>query len=193
VVTYLDITECKRKEERLVRLAYHDELTQLPNRRLLQDRLSYAIERQDRTEKTGALLFVDIDHFKDVNDIYGHDVGDLLLKEVAVRLTSCIRKSDTAARIGGDEFIIVLIEDLGLDNKNVVKIAEKIRESIEKPFYIENNTLTITVSIGVTLFHKDCTVDELLKRSDNALYKAKQAGRNIIEFYQPNEEEINNA
>jgi diguanylate cyclase (GGDEF)-like protein/PAS domain S-box-containing protein len=187
-----DITERKEMEYQVRQLAFYDPLTNLPNRRLLSDRLNQSIYASKRSGLYGAIMFLDLDNFKSLNDLHGHGAGDLLLVEVASRLTNCVRKMDTVARFGGDEFVVLLCE-LG-DNKEIAKIqasiiAEKIRTTLAKPYSLllqpeENIEHHCTVSIGVNLFsNKGASEDDILKWADTAMYQAKEAGRNLIRFY----------
>lgn len=195
VVFVHDITERKQMEEQIRQLAFYDALTGLPNRRLLQDRLSQALAKSKRNELYGALLFLDLDNFKPLNDAYGHDVGDLLLIEAARRLKCCVRAIDTVARFGGDEFVVVIsaLEPV-LDESvgQARKIAEKIRDALAEIYVLaragQDTTEPpiehhCTVSIGVEMFfnHTECS-EELMKRADVAMYRAKEAGRNRIQF-----------
>lgn len=183
-----DITDRKRAESDIYRLAFFDVLTGLPNRRLLRDRLSILLATAQRTGIFSAVLFIDLDHFKTINDARGHATGDALLVEVANRLTSILREVDTVARIGGDEFV-VLIDHLDLNMENASRIAltvaDKIRNALAMPFEIEGQTYSSACSIGVTLLPKATqTVDDLLRESDTAMYRAKSAGRNQIAFFE---------
>jgi diguanylate cyclase (GGDEF)-like protein/PAS domain S-box-containing protein len=188
VAIFMDITERKRAEEEIHRLAYYDTLTQLPNRRLLMDRLDQAIGATHRSSHHGALLFMDLDNFKILNDTKGHDVGDLLLVEVAHRLRQCVRETDTVARLGGDEFV-VLLQDLSsseiLAGNQVRVVGEKIIEAINAPFILKQHEHHTSPSIGVSLFHqRGVSADDLLKRADTAMYQAKAAGRNAMHFFE---------
>ena len=189
VCAFSDITDRKLAEERIRYLAYYDMLTHLPNRRLLMDRLRQALGTRRHSGKEGALFFIDLDHFKNLNDTLGHATGDLLLREVAVRISECVRDSDTVARIGGDEFVVML-ENLG-DQFDEVQaraegIAHKIMTRLSQPYSLVHHQYHITSSIGVTLFSDlSDTVDELLKRADLAMYQAKSAGRNTVRFFNP--------
>ena len=184
-----DISERKRSEERINELAFYDPLTGLPNRRLLMDRLKHAMASSDRTARHGALLFIDLDNFKTLNDTLGHDMGDLLLQQVAKRLATCVREGDTVARLGGDEFVVML-EDLSENPQEAATQAENVGEKVlvtfSQPFQLADHGHHSTPSIGVTLFadHQE-TVDELLKRADLAMYQAKAAGRNTLRFFDP--------
>jgi diguanylate cyclase (GGDEF)-like protein/PAS domain S-box-containing protein len=184
-----DITRRKAAEAKMERLAFYDTLTELPNRQLLRDRLDRALTIADRQETMGALLFIELDDFKTLNDTLGHRIGDLLLQQVARRLLSCIRKTDTVARLGGDEFV-VLVEGLSKDEKTataaVKLVADKILEVILKPYRLELNECESTASIGVALFTGSSeTGDDLLRRADLAMYKAKSQGRNAMCFFNP--------
>ncbi len=187
VLAFTDITERKKSEEIIQNLAFHDPLTSLPNRRLLADRLDHALKVAARTGKPGALLFVDLDNFKQLNDNWGHDVGDELLVEVARRLTASARKSDTVARLGGDEFIVMLTE-LSSDPAQAVRCAErlarKICTSLGETYHLARlptETYQGSASIGVTLYGvAGDTADSVIKRADVALYEAKAAGRNTV-------------
>ncbi|MBN2714767.1 MAG: diguanylate cyclase [Deltaproteobacteria bacterium] len=177
-----DITERKRAEDELRRLAFYDGLTRLPNRRLLYDRLRQAIRHARRRHRRIALLFIDLDDFKPVNDELGHHIGDRLLSEVANRLLETLRAYDTAARMGGDEFVI-LLPDLA-DPADAMVIAERVRIAVQKPFHFTNcGPLQISASIGVALFpdHAD-SEHELMRLSDDTMYQAKRAGRNRVEM-----------
>lgn len=188
VGNFSDITEDKEAEAAIHNLAYYDTLTGLPNRRLLQDRIGQAIQGSTRSEKYGAILFVDIDHFKTLNDTRGHSVGDLLLIDVAQRLRSSIRTSDTVGRQGSDEFV-VLLDNLSTEITEAAAMAkqlgEKVRESIDKPFNLNGFEYHCMLSIGISLFHKDDTVDDLFKHADLALHQAKDSGRNALRFFDP--------
>ena len=185
-----DITDRKLAEEKINELAFYDPLTSLPNRRLLLDRLRQALVASARTRRFGALLFVDLDNFKMLNDTLGHDMGDQLLQQVARRLSHCVREADTVGRLGGDEFVIIL-EDLSADPHEAVAaadgIGQKILFSLNNPYRLGDSDQRSTPSIGVTLFMdaQDST-DELLKRADLAMYQAKASGRNALRFYDPN-------
>ncbi len=177
-----DITSERRHSRELAYQASHDALTHLPNRLVLWDRLNHAIERAARGSFSVAVLFMDLDRFKTVNDSLGHAAGDVLLKIVAKRLRSCLRKEDTVARLGGDEFVIILEQVHG--TRWVASTARKITEVIAKPMVIEGNEFIVTASIGVTLFPKDGNNAEiLLKNADTAMYRAKEQGRNDVRFY----------
>jgi diguanylate cyclase (GGDEF)-like protein/PAS domain S-box-containing protein len=185
----LDITQRKQAEQQIHQLAFFDPLTELPNRRLLMDRLHQELAIGARTGQYGAILFLDLDNFKTLNDSKGHDIGDLLLVEVARRLTSCVRDGDTVARLGGDEFVVVL-ESLNKAAaeaaKHAEQVAEKLRAALSEPYLLKQHQYHSTPSIGVALFcgHQD-SLDDLLKYADTAMYQAKTAGRNAIRFYDP--------
>jgi len=182
-----DISERRANEEKIRQLAFYDALTQLPNRRLLLDRLQQALAACGRNHRAGALLFIDLDNFKGLNDTLGHDVGDLLLIQVAQRLVECVREGDTVSRLGGDEFVVML-EDLSGSLEDaahqVEGVAEKILAALNRPYTLNGNEQRSTPSIGITLF--DAThdsIDDLLKRADLAMYQAKEAGRNTLRFF----------
>ena len=188
VGSFTDITQDKEAEAEIHRLAYYDALTGLPNRRLLQDRLGQALAATARSGLYGAIFFLDIDNFKALNDTRGHDVGDLLLVEVAQRLRSVVREGDTVARQGGDEFV-VLMEDLGLvidESAALAKqLGEKLREAVDRPVNLNGRDYHCTLSIGVGLLQAHDTVEDLFKHADLALYQAKNAGRNALRFFDP--------
>ena len=193
-----DISQRKKMEEQVHQLAFHDPLTELPNRRLLNDRLSQAMVASKRTGNYGALMFLDLDNFKSLNDAYGHEVGDLLLVEAAERLKGCVRGMDTVARFGGDEFV-VMIRELEADRtrsaEQAALIAEKIRIALSMPYSLivkangEAETIVehrCSASIGVVLFNNhEVDQKEILKCADAAMYQAKEAGRNRIHFHEP--------
>jgi diguanylate cyclase (GGDEF)-like protein/PAS domain S-box-containing protein len=186
-----DITERKQVEEQIRNLAYFDALTRLPNRRMLMDRLGHALVSSHRSREFGALLILDLDHFKTLNDTQGHDVGDRLLVEVACRLNDSVRQDDTVCRLGGDEFVVML-EGLGQDEQHAATqaemVAEKVRQALNQPYSLNHNEAKFhgTTSIGLTLFRdQDASVDVLLKQADVALYQAKDAGRNLVRFFNP--------
>ncbi|MFH2133903.1 MAG: PAS domain S-box protein [Pseudomonadota bacterium] len=189
VAIFSDITERKRNEDEIRGLAFYDALTQLPNRRLFMDRLHNALAASARNTDFGALLFIDLDRFKVLNDTLGHDYGDLLLIEVAERIKHCVREIDTVARLGGDEFVVVL-EGIG-DHREEAShkaglVAEKIREFLAHPYQLKEHEHFSSPSIGVELFNDaDHSLDELIKHADVAMYQAKNAGRNTIRFYDP--------
>jgi diguanylate cyclase (GGDEF)-like protein/PAS domain S-box-containing protein len=185
----IDITRQKQAEEEAVRLAYYDSLTSLPNRRLLAERVQHALRRSARTGRQNALLFLDLDNFKNLNDTLGHEAGDQLLIEVAERLLSCLRESDTVARLAGDEFVIVL-EDLDGDpdaaGAQVRAAAAKVQASLNRPFSIQGWEHACTPSIGIVLFGTEITgFEELLKHADVAMYHAKAEGRNTVRAWTP--------
>jgi len=189
VVTFSDISARKVVEEKLERQAFYDVLTDLPNRRLLIDRLEQAIARSRRHQHMGALLFLDLDHFKTINDSLGHPVGDALLKEVARRLKQHIRIEDTAARMGGDEFVVLypeVSEDAEVTVTYIQEAAEKIRLRLSEPFLIDEQTLHVTPSIGIALFPMNNeNADDVLMQADAAMYRAKEMGRNGMQFFLP--------
>jgi diguanylate cyclase (GGDEF)-like protein/PAS domain S-box-containing protein len=189
VGTMTDISERKEAERKIEHLAFYDLLTDLPNRKLLLDRLHHAMMGSSRTHRMGALLFIDLDNFKLLNDTCGHDIGDQLLVEVAHRLTTCVREGDTISRLGGDEFIVIL-EDLHQSPSEAAAqakaVAEKIIAVLNRPYVLADREHHSTPSIGATLFSgSDNSVDELLKQADIAMYQAKTAGRNTLRFFDP--------
>ena len=184
-----DISERKLAEEKINELAFYDPLTRLPNRRLLLDRLKQALASSTRNDSHGALLFIDLDNFKTLNDTLGHDVGDLLLQQVAQRLATCVREGDTVARQGGDEFVVML-EDLSQSSQEAATqtetVGEKILATLNQAYQLASFEHRSAASIGATLFmdHQG-TIDDLLKRADLAMYQAKAAGRNTLRFFDP--------
>lgn len=184
---YEDISLRRAAENEINSLAFYDPLTKLPNRRLLRDRLKQALISSARNEKRGALLFIDLDNFKTLNDSLGHDIGDILLQQVAQRLTACVRKDDTVSRLGGDEFVVML-EDLSPHQEVAASqaefVVEKILAALNKPYDFANTDHRSTASIGVTLFEDNTEgIEEQLKRADLAMYQAKAAGRNTMRFF----------
>lgn len=184
-----DITDSKKAEKEIHQLAFYDGLTGLPNRRLFQDRLNQVLISKSRAKNYGAILFIDLDNFKILNDSRGHDVGDLLLVEVAERLNVCLRAEDTVARLGGDEFVIILDsldEDLQQSLILAGGVADKVLQAINEPYIIKEIEHHNSSSIGVSIFSAiDQNGDEVLKRADTAMYEAKLAGKNVIRFFDP--------
>ncbi|MCX6052498.1 MAG: EAL domain-containing protein [Campylobacterales bacterium] len=173
--------ELKHQSETLDHLAHYDSLTGLPNRLLFLDRLKQAIKHAKRRNKNVTILFLDLDRFKEVNDTFGHEIGDKLLKEVAIRLLHCVRDEDTIARLGGDEFTIIL-EDVG--QNEVIRIAKNIIKAMQEPVYIRNQELYTTFSVGISSYPEDGNTSSILIRNaDTAMYKAKENGKNNYEFY----------
>jgi diguanylate cyclase (GGDEF)-like protein/PAS domain S-box-containing protein len=184
-----DISGRKQAEEEIRRLAFYDPLSGLPNRQLLLDRLRHALASSARSGRQFALLFIDLDNFKTLNDNLGHGIGDLLLKHTAVRLTACVREVDTVARLGGDEFV-VLLEDLSERSEEAAAqaeaVARKILERLAEPCRLDGHDHRATASIGITLCAESReTTEELLKRADMAMYQAKAAGHNTLRFFDP--------
>lgn len=197
VATFTDITESKAAEKEIEHLAFYDALTQLPNRRLLQDRLRQMIALSGRVDHQGALLFIDMDNFKNLNDTLGHDMGDLLLKQVAQRLLACVRESDTVSRLGGDEFVVLLTSlsafprEAAEQTKNM---SEKILAALNQTYQLDTYEYHISPSIGVTLFGcNQISIDELMKQADIAMYQAKKSGRNAICLFDPAMQDAINA
>ncbi|WP_242043286.1 CHASE2 domain-containing protein [Leptolyngbya sp. FACHB-671] len=176
--------ELMQAETHLRQMAYHDPLTGLPNRKLLQDRLQEALVWASDHGQLAALLFLDLDGFKAINDTLGHQVGDLLLKAVAQRLTGCLRGSDLVARLGGDEFVVLLPAIPGV--QDVARVAEKILETLAKKFVLEEQSILITTSLGISIYPLDGTdMDDLMVKADRAMYSAKELGKNRYEFFAP--------
>lgn len=189
ICSHSDITERKKAEAEIEKLAFFDQLTGLPNRFLLHDRLKQVMVASSRSGCYGSLLFIDLDNFKTLNDTRGHDVGDLLLQQVAQRLTQCVREGDTVARLGGDEFVVILTGlhmDEGAVATDVEIVAAKILASINQTYLLGNVSHHCTASIGATLVRNDLTTaDELMKQADLAMYKSKASGRNMVRFFDP--------
>jgi diguanylate cyclase (GGDEF)-like protein/PAS domain S-box-containing protein len=184
-----DVTDKRRQEDELRWRANYDELTGLPNRRLLNDRLGHALAGCRRGRSHGALLFLDLDHFKYINDTRGHDIGDQLLTEAAQRIQASVRAGDTVARLGGDEFVVIL-EDLSGDVQDAAvqtgAVGEKVREALARPYILDGREFHCAASLGVVLFGDTGeSVETLLKHADLAMYRAKSAGRNTIRFFDP--------
>ena len=186
VATLMDITQRKEDEEKIKSLAFYDPLTQLPNRRLLHDRLSHALVNSTRNDRYGAVMFIDLDHFKEINDTLGHETGDRLLSEVARRLKFCVRENDTVARLGGDEFVVML-EFLGHGHDDArdqaAAIGEKILSALGETYSLDGQECRSTPSVGITLFGSNgSSARDILKRADRAMYQVKEAGRNAVRF-----------
>jgi diguanylate cyclase (GGDEF)-like protein/PAS domain S-box-containing protein len=187
VGVFSDMTDRMKATEQIRALAFYDPLTQLPNRRLLLERLQHLMAQ--RGEEYHALFFIDLDNFKTLNDTKGHDMGDLLLIEVASRLKACVREGDTVARLGGDEFVVLLENLSALPEQAMVQaemVGEKIREALNWPYLMRDYEYHGSSSVGVSLFYSwEMTADELFKRADTAMYQAKQSGRNALRFFDP--------
>lgn len=189
ICAFFDITERKQAEQKIHNLAFYDPLTQLPNRRLLFDRLRQAVATSARNQSSAALLFIDLDNFKILNDTRGHDIGDLLLIDVGQRLRACIRESDTLARLGGDEFV-VLLEELSEDRAQAAvqarEVGEKVHKAINQPYVLKDVEHYSSASIGISLIsnYKE-NLEDLLKQADTAMYAAKKGGRNTLRFFDP--------
>jgi diguanylate cyclase (GGDEF)-like protein/PAS domain S-box-containing protein len=183
VSIFSDITNQKRAAEQIRKLAHYDVLTGLPNRALLIDRASQALSLARRSQSQVALMYLDLDHFKTINDTLGHRVGDLLLVAVSERLQAAVREHDTVSRQGGDEFVVVLP---GTAEEGAAHVAEKMRQMLAEPFTIEGQELRVTTSIGIALFPDDAVdFDTLARAADAAMYRAKQQGRDRCCFYAP--------
>jgi len=186
-------TNKRKSEKRVEHLAFHDPLTGLPNRHLLQDRLEQVLARVKRRDGYGALMFLDLDNFKTINDSLGHSVGDLLLQEVAKRLEGCCRAEDTVARLGGDEFV-VLLPEIGSDTQHAIggaqNVSEKALRTLAETIMIDHNELHVTTSIGVTILDRESkSVDAVLRQADTAMYEAKAQGKDSCSFFAPQMEE----
>lgn len=198
--THTDITEHRQMTEQIRHQALFDNLTQLPNRRLFEDHLNQAMAAGKRYNNYGALMFIDLDNFKPLNDTHGHEMGDLLLQEVANRLKSCVRETDTVARMGGDEFVVALSQlyvDKDTSKQQALMLAEKIRHTLEKPYVLDKieasgNIVKIkhhcSASIGLTLFKGEkSSMSDILRYADLAMYQAKSAGRNQVQYFEENQ------
>lgn len=181
IVTFRDISDQKQAEARIAQLAFYDSLTGLPNRRLFEERLAVALAQMKRQGTPVAVMALDLDRFKAINDALGHTIGDTLLVEVARRMTACMRASDTVARPGGDEFMLVL---QGVEAEGAAHLAEKLVASLADPIHLDGHELTIGCSLGISLAPRDSdTAGELITRADTAMYRAKQSGRNRYQFF----------
>ncbi|MDO9364820.1 MAG: diguanylate cyclase [Methylotenera sp.] len=182
VAIFSDITDKKKADELIWKQANYDHLTQMPNRSLFRDRLEQEIKMSHRLSQSAALLFIDLDHFKAVNDTLGHDAGDVLLVQAADRISQCVREADTVARMGGDEFTVILSQ-LG-DTKHAGRVAQNIIEQLSQPFIISGATLNISASIGIAFCPQDGkSVEQLLKNADKSMYAAKAAGRGRFNYF----------
>ncbi len=182
IAIFSDITSQKDSEERLYYLAHYDNLSKLPNRLAFHDRLRQAISRAKRSQNEVAVMFLDLDGFKEVNDTLGHNAGDQVICEVAIRLSAAMRETDTIARFGGDEFTILLSEIE--ERKGIETAAQKIIDAVAKPIHIEGADALVTTSIGISLFPQDGDdIDTLIRQADMAMYAAKEAGKNKFLFY----------
>ncbi|MHB1233971.1 MAG: putative bifunctional diguanylate cyclase/phosphodiesterase [Burkholderiales bacterium] len=178
----LDLEARKRVEQSMRHMAHHDALTGLPNRALFRDRLTHAMAQADRYHQKLAVLFLDLDRFKAINDTLGHNVGDQLLKIAAERLRSCVRDCDTVARLGGDEFTVI-VDDI-IEVQDAAVVAQKILDTLSQPFNLHGHEVFISVSVGITLYpNDDESADNLLRNADSAMYRAKEYGRNNYQFY----------
>ncbi|MBK9443185.1 MAG: EAL domain-containing protein [Comamonadaceae bacterium] len=184
-----DMSQRRRDEEKIHHLVFYDELTGLPNRRRLLDRLKLAVQASAQTGQHGALIFLDLDHFRHVNETLGPGHGDDLLREVSQRLPTCVREDDTVAHLGGDDFMVML-EELGLNRElaalHAAQVADKIAQALRQPYSLRGHHYSSSASIGIVIFDADSGEhDELLKMTDAAMYQAKEAGRNAVRFYDP--------
>ncbi|MBL8469793.1 EAL domain-containing protein [Methyloversatilis discipulorum] len=189
VAAFMDITFSKAAEDEIRRLAFYDALTGLPNRRLLSDRLGQAMASTSRTSRHGALMFIDLDDFKNVNDLLGHHNGDLLLQKAGARLRDIVRESDTVARFGGDEFV-VLLADLPEHSIDAAQQAERVAEAmlaaLNRPYVLDGQTRQTSASIGIAMFSGSThSIDEMLRRADLSMYESKQRGKNRLHFFDP--------
>jgi diguanylate cyclase (GGDEF)-like protein len=191
------LEKMRTSEKEIYKLAFYDSLTRLPNRQLLLDRMEHALASSARSGIRGALLFIDLDNFKSVNDTLGHAIGDMLLQQVAQRLAVCVRGGDTVARLGGDEFVVML-EDLSTQTIDVAEqtelVGEKLLVALSQPLQLDIHQLHLSASIGASVFSGDeQNSEELLKQADIAMYQAKQSGRNTLRFFDPHMQEVINA
>ncbi|WP_160725418.1 sensor domain-containing protein [Bacillus sp. USDA818B3_A] len=176
-----DVTERKKYEKQLEHLAHHDNLTGLPNRTYFFQKLKEEMELSKQTHTSLAVFYLDVDHFKEINDTLGHDIGDELLKEFTKRIKTCIREEDMFARLGGDEFVILLT---GLSDENIIEIAKRILTSVKRTWTVNNHRINISTSIGIAFYsHLNHDEKSLLKHADNALYQAKKNGRGSFSLY----------
>src|SRR5690606_6528857 len=179
---FADVTAERLKEETFWRQAHFDHLTGLPNRQMFHEELKTAMERADHSSRGMALIYLDLDFFKEVNDSLGHDKGDELLKEVARRLSRSVRSGDLVARLGGDEFTVILTNGDDLDRLDTV--CRRILKAVSEPYTLMHNVVTVSASLGVTLYPRDArNVTELLQNADLAMYSAKDAGRNQYRYF----------
>src|SRR5688572_2246724 len=187
--TIIDITDRKHAQEQMEYQAYHDSLTHLPNRLLFRDRITVALAHARRNGRASAVMFLDLDQFKLVNDTLGHTVGDRLLQVIGARLVTCVRAEDTVARMGGDEFTILLV-DLH-DRRGAVAVAQKVLEAVRHPVLVDEHELYVTTSVGIAIFPDDgADAESLLKNADRAMYRAKELGRDNFQFSTPAKFEI---
>ncbi|MHA7878534.1 MAG: putative bifunctional diguanylate cyclase/phosphodiesterase [Saccharospirillum sp.] len=185
----VDITERKKHQARMQHMAYHDPLTDLPNRHLFLDRLSQSLKRSGRTGMSGALIFIDLDNFKNINDSLGHSAGDTVLRQISARIQDIVRSEDTVARLGGDEFV-VCINELGRDDDTVIRLAEQraenLRVALHEPFFVNGQRLRVTASLGIALFpDREQTASDLLRNADTAMYQAKSQGKDTHIVFEP--------
>jgi diguanylate cyclase (GGDEF)-like protein/PAS domain S-box-containing protein len=182
IAFFSDITEKKKADDLVWNHANFDHLTQLPNRRLFRDRLEQEMKMTNRASLSMALMFIDLDRFKEVNDTLGHDAGDALLVEAARRITECVRESDTVARMGGDEFTVILSRIT--DSDHVEKVAQNIIRKLSEPLFVGGHTINSSASIGITIYPSDgVEAAQLIKNADQAMYLAKSKGRNCYAYH----------
>lgn len=191
IALFSDISEKKRAEALILEQAYFDALTKLPNRRMFQQRLQHEIHRSQRSHHPFALLYIDLDHFKDVNDTLGHEVGDQLLVEVAQRILCVVRQTDNVSRLGGDEFTVIISQLRGAFTLGIERVAHKILQVLRQPFQLDVSQIYISASIGITLYPDDALdATDLLKNADQAMYLSKQNGRNGFNYFTPSMQKI---
>jgi len=182
VGSFMDVTERKQLEQKLADIATHDPLTGLPNRLLLCDRLAVGLAQAQRNDTRLAVMMLDLDRFKNVNDTFGHSVGDELLRAAGERLTGLVRKSDTVARMGGDEFVVLLPQIAKIED--ATRVTQKILEAFRKPFVLDAHQIHTTTSVGIAIYPEDGEdVEALLKNADTAMYWVKEQGRDNYELY----------
>ena len=179
---FRDISKRKKLEDELKYQAYYDSLTDLYKRNYFRDFFAQTLNHSKRQNLSLAIMYLDVDYFKQVNDSFGHDVGDLLLKQFAQRLKNCVKKQDCLARWGGDEFVVLLVDIISIDQ--VITVAERIKKSMNNPFMCGDTTVNTSTSVGIAIYPDHAnTVDDLIKRADNALYETKRKGRNGYTVY----------
>lgn len=188
VGVFQDLSQHKDAERRIHTLSFYDELTGLPNRRYLTQRLNESISMSENTKHYGALLYLNMDHFKSTNDLFGHNKGDEFLVEIASRLKRCIQETDAVARFGGDEFVVLLVNlgiKKGIALRNARGVAERLQETLSKSYFYGKNEHFITTSIGIAVYSSNDSPGELIKQTNNAMHQAKALGRNRLHFFDP--------